>query len=147
MASSSSSSGSNSSKNDSTSSISESSNTNNAPPPSPEMVHFPSSLPFPVFPIPPQVFLPHEVQLWEGSEEDEVEDSKLLLMVEEDAEDKAYDAFMGASFMCKGRRRVLQEGFGELESSDDYSSGDGEGEEEEEEGDEKDEEDMALDYP
>lgn len=87
MASSFSSASSNCPKNDSTSSTndSSSSNTSNAPPSSPELVPFPSPLPFPIFPLPPQVFLLQEVQPCEGSEEDEGEDFKeLQLKAEED---------------------------------------------------------------
>ena len=106
MACSSSSSSSNSPKNGPTL-FANASNTNNAPPPSPKMVPLPPSQPFPIFPLRPQVFLPHEVQSWEGSEEGEKVDSKELgLKAEEDVEDKAYGAFMRASSRCRRRRRL-----------------------------------------
>ena len=99
---SSSSSSSNSPHTDSISSASDSSNTINAPPPSPEMIAPPPLLPFPIFPLPLQVFLSQKVQPWEGSEDDEGEDlEELRLKAEEDAEDEAHDTLMWASSRCR----------------------------------------------
>ena len=66
------------------------------PPAIPNLIPPPLPLPFPVFPLPPQVFLPQEVRPWEGSEEEEEEDSEeLRLKAEDNAKDASYDAFMG----------------------------------------------------
>ena len=155
--------GSNSPQNDSTSLSSDSSSSNiyNAPPPNPEPIPLPSLIPFPIFPFPPQVFLP-QVQPWEGNEEEEREDfEELQLKAEEDAEDEAYNAFMGAVLKGRRRCRAFQAGFDsstsasnesdsdseESDSSNDSKSRDDEGKDEEEEDEEEEEEDMAPHYP
>lgn len=57
---------------------------------------------------PPQVLLPHEVQPWERSAEDEEVDSEeIQLKTEEDAEDEACDAFIGASSRHRRRCRAF----------------------------------------
>ena len=69
--------------------------TNNAPPAIP-----PPLLPlhFPIFPLPPQVFLPkvREVQPWEASEEKEEENDleEFQLKAKEDAEDASFNSLM-----------------------------------------------------
>ena len=112
------------------------------------------------------MFLPQEVQPWEGSEEEEGEDlDELRLKAEEDAEDEAYTAFIGAASRHRRRHRAFQVGFDsstvasnyldsnlmESDSSIDSNFRDDEVEEEEEEEDEDEEEEkeeyMALDYP
>ena len=127
------------------------------PPAIPNLIPPPLPLPFPVFPLPPQVFLPQEVRPWEGSEEEEEKDLEALqLKAEEDAEDASYDAFMGNVPRGRRRHKASQTSFNssatassdsdsnskELDSSDGLDSGDDEGEEEEEE-----EEEVALGYP
>ena len=84
----------------------------NAPPLSPEMVAPPPFLPFPIFPLTPQVYLSQEVQPWKGNERDKGEDSKELRQkAEEDAENEANNTLIRASSMCKRRRRASQTDF------------------------------------
>ena len=134
----------------------------NAPPLSPEMVAPPPFLPFPIFPLTPQVYLSQEVQPWKGNERDKGEDSKELRQkAEEDAENEANNTLIRASSMCKRRRRASQTDFDsstfassmfdsdskESQSSDGSDSKDDEGKEKEEKEEEEEEQDMGPDYP
>lgn len=69
--------------------------TNNAPPTIPNPI--PPPLSFPIFPLPPQVFLPQtrEVQPWEGNEEEEEEEDSNELQLK--AEEGAVDASQASS--------------------------------------------------
>ena len=126
------------------------------------MVAPPSFLPFPIFPLPPQVFLSQEVQPWEGGEENEGEDSKeLRLKAKKDVEDKARNILMRALSRRKRRRKASETDFDsstsasslfdfdseESQSSDGSDSREDEGEEKEEKVEKQEEKDMTPDYP
>ena len=81
---------------------------NNIPllPPSP--VHPP--LPFLIFPLPPQVFIPEEVHPLDWSKYEGEDFEELWLQAKEEAEEAEYNAFMASLSMCRRRCRPTQSG-------------------------------------
>ena len=125
-------------------------------------------LPFPIHPLPPQVFISKEVAFFDWRNEEEQNSEEFWLRAKDDVEDAATAAFMDAPIRRKRRRRLARSSsessvsglfdFKESDSSDSPSrgssdgsdSGNDEGEQEEEDEDDDDEEEMecqAPDYP
>ena len=146
--------GSNSPKDTSSSSESAlSSSDNNIPSPPPRPMH--PLLPFPILPLPPQVFILEEVAPFNWSDEEKEDSEELWLKDEEDAEEAVLVAFIRAPSRRRRRCRPSQSGSEssasdpsnsrELDSSDGFDLGEDEGEEEEEkEKDDADEEEMEC---
>ena len=140
---------------------SESASTDHTPSPPPSPVHHP--LPFPIHPLPPQIFIPKEVVPFNWSDE-KGEDFEELRLV---AEDAVTTTFLRAPIRHKRRRRLGRSSSessilglsdsqkadssdnSSKDSSDGSDSRDDEGEEEKKEGDDDDEmmEYLPLDYP
>ena len=148
------------------SSSSESASSDCTPSPPPSLVLPP--LPFPIHPLPPQVFIFEEVAPFDWSNEEEQNSEEFWLRAKDDVEDAATAAFMDAPIRRKRRRRLARSSlessvlglfdFKESDSSDSPSkgssdgsdSGNDEGKQEEEDEDDDDEEEMecqAPDYP
>ena len=77
-----------------------------SPPPSP--VHPP--LPFPIHPLPHQVFIPEEVAPFNWSDEEQEDLEELWLKVEEDVKDAVIVAFMDTPIKRRRRQRPSQSG-------------------------------------
>ena len=64
--------------------------------------------PFPIHPLPPQVFILEEVAPFDWSDEEEENSKELQLRAKDDAEDAATVAFMDAPTRCRRRQRLSQ---------------------------------------
>ena len=80
----------------------------NIPSPPPSPVHPP--LPFPIFSLPPQVFILEEVAPFNWSDEENEDSEELRLKAEEDAKEAALVAFIRAPSRRRRRRKPSQSG-------------------------------------
>ena len=133
--------------------------------PSPPQSSMHPPLPFPIHPLPPQVFILEEVAPFDQSGGEKENSKELRLRAKEKAEEAATAAFLNAPTRRRRRQRFGQSSSessalglstsNEADSSDNSSDGsdlgDDEGEEEEEEEEDDDDEEereyLALDYP